>query len=460
MADISSIKVGSTTYNIKDTTARSSASSNSAAISNIQSDITQLQNNSFDLLTNDPSTDSVTITATRSGYGTKPSDTTIKAATTSQAGVMTAAMVTKLNSLQAVAGKAMSMIGVTSTTITDGLSSATELIAASTGSLAKTKGFVQGDVVIVQNASSTANGKEFVCVADKWVEFGDTSHLGAMASWNSAKGSVSIPTTGHTHSVSIPAMSHSVTQGTVSASGSYTPGGTVTVNNRYNSSGNYVYVPYMNMSAPQIVSLAHQEQFNTNTITPVGGTTSVIGSISGGAAPTGSKGAIVTAVTGGSCSATGAVSNVYTPTATGTWPSCSVSGEVLTISTGTAPTWGSAHTVIGGVSYTAPTATVSNDYYRITGLGSSVSSSAKTVATAGTTISNVATITKYSTDADSGTHMNISDYLSASFKGASSTVSVSGKTSGVAVANHAATTATAAATGNTTSATVSISKLS
>lgn len=425
MADISSIKVGSSTYTIKDTTARSSAATNASAITNLQSAVSDLQDDSIDTLANTPTSTTVAITYAGSGGAGHTYDTTIPAATTSLAGVMTAAMVSKLNSLQAVAGKAMSMIGVTSTNLTDGVASTSELTAASTGSLAKTKGFIQGDVVIVQN-SSTANGKEFVCVADKWVEFGDTSHLGAMASWNSATGSVSIPTTGHTHSVSIPAYSHSVTQGTVSASGSYTPAGTVSISTAQGSSADEnIFLNSRSLDGKKTWEITDQSQFTSVT-----------------ASKCGANVAAVTAINGGSCTATGAVSNVYTPTATGTWPSCSVSGEVLTISTGTAPTWGSAHTVIGGVSYT----------------GASVKSTSS-VAGAASNVTACA-INKYSDTDSSSTNGRaaLDTKISKSFTGTAATISVSGKTSGVAVANHAATTATSAATSNTTSATVSIKK--
>jgi len=427
MADISSIKVGSSTYTIKDTTARSSASTNASAITGLQSIVNNLQDDQIDSLSNSQTTTTVSVEYNGTGGEGHGYATTIPAATTSLAGVMTAAMVTKLNSLQAVAGKAMSMIGVTSTNLTDGTASTSELTAASTGSLTKTKGFVQGDVVIVQN-SSTSNGKEFVCVADKWVEFGDTSHLGAMASWNSAKGTISIPTTDHKHTVTIPAYSHAVTQGTVSASGSYTPAGTVSISTAQGSQANEnIFINSHSTDGSKTWELTDQSQFTAVT-----------------ASKCGSNVAAVTAINGGSCSATGAVSNVYTPTATGTWPSCSVSGEVLTISAGTAPTWGSAHTVIGGVSYTAASVKATSN---VAGAASNVTACA---------------INKYSDTASGSVNGRdaLDTKISKGFTGTAATISVSGKTSGVAVASHASASATTAATGNTTSATVTISKLS
>ena len=85
---------------------------------------------------------------------------------------------------------------------------------------ATTSGYKDGDVISISSSdlSYEYNHKEFVCSGDSWVEFGDTSYLGALASKNSATGTISIPNLIQAATVTV--------SGTVNMD-TYTPSGTV-----------------------------------------------------------------------------------------------------------------------------------------------------------------------------------------------------------------------------------------
>lgn len=152
-------------------------------------------------------------------------ETYIDKATTSSQGLMSAEDKARLDSLVAASGNGVHFIGTTSTALTDGATTST-LEAASSGSLTKTTGFIAGDLVFYGN-------KEFIWNGTSWTLFGDLGDLGTLAFKNSAK--VTIPATNHTHST--PSLKHTVTQGNVSASGSYTPEGKVYIDTNQGGGG-------------------------------------------------------------------------------------------------------------------------------------------------------------------------------------------------------------------------------
>jgi len=102
----------------------------------------------------------------------------------------------ELKAIKSAISSSMHFIGITRTALTDGAATA-ELTPYSTGSLTKTSGFVDGDVVLVKDAAHSADGDvtdEFVNVGGLWYNYGSSTHIKALAFKDSASGTYVKPT--------------------------------------------------------------------------------------------------------------------------------------------------------------------------------------------------------------------------------------------------------------------------
>lgn len=109
----------------------------------------------------------------------------------------------ELKAIKQLVSGSMHYIGVTSTVLTDGSTTAT-LIPESAGSLTKTSDFAAGDVVLAP-APQEGHEKyyEYVWNGNIWSEFGSTTALGTMAYANSATGSTSVTVTHNKYTGSV-----------------------------------------------------------------------------------------------------------------------------------------------------------------------------------------------------------------------------------------------------------------
>lgn len=378
MAELSKINLSGTEYDLKDTVARNKQVS--------QLSVSMGESNG-------------TI-APKYADGSTGTSTTIPIATAVASGLLSAADKSKLDTLISASTHALSFIGFTSTALTDGATTST-LVAAEGKTLTKTTGFTVGDVVFYGT-------KEFIWNGASWTEFGDGSSLRALAFKDSASGTVTIPATIHTHTT--PSLSHTVTQGTVSASGSYTPEGKVTIKDRtdIDSVTEGENGGFTNTTTPKKIGVGDKILTNAETekvtIKPVGGTTSVQSMTGVGTLPTSET------------------KNIPNVTSVGVMFKAEVVGETLKLTSGSAPTLGTAISVNSMKS-----------------AGTLPTRQAVTVATAGTdkTIM-VVSMTDWENPGD--THPTVAEMLLSSFSGTAKTVNVTGKTTGVAVANHDAGT--------------------
>lgn len=439
MADISKINLGGTDYNIKDVTARNEASKLATQSQDGRMSAEDKRHLDAALYTVDNTqyfSDYVETDVL--GWDGDGHSITINAATKSKAGVMSAADKSRLDSLVAASGNGVHFIGTTSTALTDGATTST-LVAASSGSLTKTTGFIAGDLVFYGN-------KEFIWNGKSWTLFGDLGDLGTLAFKNSA--SVFIPSTIHKHST--PSLSHTVTQGNVSASGSYTPGGTVTIANRTDIES---WEDGAATTDPKTIGIGRKilTDYETTdvTITGVGGTTSVQSITGVGTLPTLGTKFTIPNVTGVGSLPTSEAKSIPNVTSVGKMFAASISGETLTLTPGSAPTLGTAISVNSMKSAgSLPTLGTAFSVPNVTGVGTLPTRQAVTVATAGAEqIFTAVSLTDW--DDSQTTHSTIAETINASFSGKSASISVSGKTSGVAIADHAAgTTGVPSATEN------------
>ena len=392
MAELSKINLSGTEYDIKDTVAR---------------------NKQVSQLSVSMSASNGTI-APKYADGSTGTSTTIPIATAVASGLLSASDKAKLDTLISASTHALSFIGFTSTALTDGATTST-LVPAPNKPLTKTTGFTAGDVVFY-------GMKEFIWNGSSWTEFGDGSSLRALAFKDSASGTVTIPATTHTHTT--PSLSHTVTQGTVSASGSYTPEGKVAITDRtdIDSFTEGENGGFTGTTTPKKIGIGDKILTNYETenvtIKPVGGTTSVQSMTGVGTLPT---------------SEAKSIPNV---TSVGVMFKAEVVGETLKLTPGSAPTLGTAISVNSMKS-----------------VGTLPTRQAVTVATAGTdkTI-KVVSMTDWG---DPGsTFPTVAEMLQSSFSGTAKTVNVTGKTTGVAVANHAAGTTGAPSSTETKTVTV------
>lgn len=369
MADISKLKVGSTEYSIKDTTARSGVSTNATAITNLLNDAYLSSETDTDV-----SAQPDTLAFSLFNGKSQESLFIFPAATTTKAGVLTASDKVKINKIDTITkdiAGGMHFIGTTSTALTDGATTAT-LVAASTGSLNKTTGFIAGDMVVYK-------GSEFVWTGSAWALFGDLSSLGSLAYKSSASGT--LPSSSHGHSFTGSSHSHTATVSGGGVTGSCIPKGTVSIKDLHVSSGSFMKMYYNPTSSSEVEPkyLVAQDQLSTASLRGVAGTTSITPFGSAGSLPTGA-----TVLTG----------------ATGNSTSINVSGETLTIPA----------SVLTGISTSTGNALSSRGALPTAG-------TAVTVATANSSSTTVATYTPHATD--DSKWLNLTDCLSATFTGSS-----------------------------------------
>lgn len=260
-----------------------------------------------------------------------------------------------------------------------------------------------GDVVIYQ--ATGAPGLEFIFDGTKWNEFGSTGSLKALAFKDTASGNISATDSGHTHTYTKTSKTHSVTQGSVSASGNYTPTGTIGT-----GTGTANYTPEgSNASSSVTLTGGETKKLATTTLRGVSGTTSVPGT------PT----------------VESDTASKITAWSAGTMFNASVSGETLTLTPGTAPSMTYSEQPVVE-SYAAGTAVTV----------ATADAEATTVATGGVTTSGAgATVcTALHTGGTAAAQTFTGTGAELKFTGTQGTVNVSGTTSGVAVADHTQTT--------------------
>lgn len=408
MTDISKLKVGSTEYSIKDTTARSGVSTNATAIADINDDYLSYSesNGDFDIVS--ARADGVDFSL----YSKKGHELLFQlpAATTTNAGVLTAADKVKINKIDTITkdiAGGMHFIGTTNTVLTDGDTKTTTLVAASTGSLSKTTGFIAGDMVVYK-------GSEFVWTGSSWALFGDLSSLGSLAYKSSASGT--LPSSSHSHTFTGTAHSHTATVSGGGVSGSCVPKGSVTLIDRYNSAGIYTKINVDDSNTAKGAYLVSQRQLGTTSIKGVAGTTSVTPFGSAGSLPTGAT--VLTSATGSSTT-------------------ISVSNETLTIPA----------SVLTGISTTTGNALSSRGSLPTAG-------TAVTVATANSSQTTVATYNAISTD-DSN-WKSISECIIPTFTGASTTLSLAHTNPTVSISSTTAAGTVASNSAYASNSTVSV----
>lgn len=393
MANISKLTLGSTTYTIKDTEARNKK-------------VSQV------LITTDDTHGTIAVKYADDSSGTA---TSIPGATTTKAGLMGALDKQKLDTLSSAVGTGIHYIGETSTAITD-QSTVGTLTPKTSGSLAKTTNFITGDLVIYAQ-------KEFIWTGSLWSEFGSTGSLKALAFKDSAQGTVTIPATNHTHS--IPTLSHTVTQGDVSVSGSYTPSGSIVLQEEPLDGMHEMDSGYARGSGYRRLGEGFKilTDFETEplSIRQVSGTTSVQSMTGVGTLPTSET------------------KNIPNVTSVGKMFMATVddNNETLVLTPGSAPTLGTAIAVNSMKS-----------------VGTLPTRQAVTVATAGGNVEFRA-VSLIDWDAETATHLSILDLINATFNGTPKAFSATGKTLGITIANHAGGPTGSAST--TQNATVTVS---
>lgn len=386
MADISKLKIGLSEYNIKDSTARTSAATNAKAISNIQGDYI-----SYSECCGELNVDTTNLQASISLYSKDGRELlyVFPAATTTKAGVLTAAdkvRIDKIDTITKDIAGGMHFLGTTSTTLTDGATTGT-LTEASEKSLSKTTGFIAGDMVIY-------NKSEFVWTGSSWALFGDLSSLGDLAYKNSASGT--LPSSSHSHSFTGSAHTHTATVSGGGVSGSCIPNGSVTLTDTYKESGSYTQI---NVSRePKAAYLVSQRQLGTTSLRGVSGTTSIT--------PFGAAGSLP-------------VGNTVLESAKGNSTSIGVSGETLTIPA----------SVLTGITTKTVDALKSSGSLPTAG-------TAITVATADAQVSTVATYSEIPTN-DSN-WKTLSSCITPTFNGSSTSLSLTHTNPTVTIGNTTA----------------------
>lgn len=179
-----------------------------------------------------------------------------------------------------------------------------------------------------------------------------------------------------------------------------------------------------------------ESQFDGVSITPVGSTVSVNSMKSVGTLPTLGTAFTVPNVTGVGSLPTSEAKSIPNVTSVGKMFAASVSGETLTLTAGSAPTLGTAISVNSMKSTgSLPTLGAAFTIPNVTGVGTLPTSETKTVATKGTAV----TVSKLM-PLDAHDKVSLGDLINVRFEGTAKNVTVNGKTSGVAVADHAAGT--------------------
>ena len=292
-----------------------------------------------------------------------------------------------IETLQTLVSGGISFVGETSTTLTDGATTAVIVVNSENVTAAK------GMLAVYGN-------KEFVFDGSKWIEMGDLSLIGDLGWKNSATGSYTPAGT-----VSQPTFSGSE----LTSTGNFTPAGGVAISV---GSGDANYTPAGTVSQP---SFSGNEMTSTGNFTPAGSVAVTVGAGEANYTPAGS-------VSKPNVTVTPTTDSVYSITDVGTLPTLSttVANEVLTIAftQGTLPTKGSAQTVLTGASAALDNAPV----FSGTGveLAASFTGTQGAVSVAGTPTGTVSTPTFTGTGAD----------LEATFNGTQGSVSVTGTPAG------------------------------
>lgn len=221
--------------------------------------------------------------------------------------------------IRAAMAGGVNFIGVTSTELSDGATTTTISVNS------KDHAAVKGDLVVQGN-------KEFLWDGAKWIEVGDITAFKALAYKDSASGSYTPAGT-----VSQPTFSGSE----MTATGTFTPTGSVAISV---GSGDANYTPAGTVSQP---TFSGSEMTASASYTPAGSVAVSVGSGTANYTPAGS-------VSKPDITVTPTTDNVYSITDVGTLPSLSmtVANENLTItfSEGTLPTKGAAQAVMTGAS--------------------------------------------------------------------------------------------------------------
>ena len=182
---------------------------------------------------------------------------------------------TDIANLQTTVTGAMHFLGVTTTAITDGSTTATISIDGENRTLAASDA---GAVVIYGTTGTNASApKEFVWNGTKWNEFGSTGSIKALAFKDSASGTVT--PTGTVTSTFTGSSSNVTITATDNTSGNYQPKGTVTVSTNATtnktaavspaSSGTVTYTPAGSINTPAFTGTAATIN-STGTFTPSG----------------------------------------------------------------------------------------------------------------------------------------------------------------------------------------------
>lgn len=260
---------------------------------------------------------------------------------------------TDIANLQTIATGAMHFLGVTTTAITDGSTTATISIDGENKTLAASDA---GAVVIYGTTGTNAAApKEFVWNGTKWNEFGSTGSIKALAFKDSASGTVT--PTGTVTSTFTGASSNVTITATDNTSGNYQPKGTVTVTTNATtnktaavspaSSGTVTYTPAGSINTPAFTGTAATIN-STGKFTPSGSV----------GLTTSNKTATVSAASSGEAT--------YTPEGSVSAPTISVktAGSTTTIKNPTSTTC--AKTVVAAAPGTTAPAN-SLTYYAVSG---------------------------------------------------------------------------------------------
>lgn len=324
----------------------------------------------------------------------------------------------QLSKIVGAVGSVMAYRGKTTTPLTDGAT--TSPIKINNADYTPE----QGDVVAYLNREYAWNGSA-------WAEFGSTGSLKALAFADSASGKVSIPTTTHTHSISVPT---GVKQGSVSASGTYTPDGVITVST--NDSAN----PLTNEILPEGTNAS-------SAVTLEGGSTGKLERVSfpklvgqwytiPNVKDVGTKPSLT--VTN---------KNIPNVTSVGKMFQASVdaASETLTLTSGSAPTLGTAILVGSASGWNAGSTPTLGNAFEHVAVGDTTYQDLATGAVSSTgTGATVATALHTGGTAAAQKFTGIK--RSITFAGTSSSISVSGSTSGVALTSETKSTGAPSAT--------------
>lgn len=335
----------------------------------------------------------------------------------------------QLSKIIGTVGGVMAYRGKTTTALTDGATTTPVTI----GGAAYTP--VQGDVVAYLNREYAWNG-------EAWFEFGSTGSLKALAFADTASGKLTVPTTTHTHSITVPT---GITQGKVSASGTFTPDGSITVSTDDSAK------PLTNEIIPEGTNAASKVTLTGGGSGPLE-TTSFI-------KPHAAYDGKLAKSAGTLPSLTITSKTIPNVTSAGTMfkASVDVASETLTLTSGTAPTISQTPITVGSASgWSAGSLPSLTDSYPFVCADQSGSSATMVTAATGQvtpTGTGSVVVTALPTGGTAAAQTFTGKKRSIVFSGTTSGISVSGSTSGVALTTAAKATG---APSQTTEATITV----